>query len=190
MLSRELLYTALTRQKDRIVILHQGPRSDLRKYSSDNQSETARRLTNLFALPAPIAVDGRIFEKNLIHRTNREEMVRSKSEVIIANELAHQNVEYTYEQPLTIDGTTKYPDFTIEDAESGRNFYWEHCGMLHVPIYRRRWEDKVAWYKAQGILPYEEGGGPRGTLIVTRDEANGSIDSTAINQLIGAVLGL
>jgi ATP-dependent exoDNAse (exonuclease V) alpha subunit len=190
MLSRELLYTALTRQKDRIVILHQGPRSDLRKYSSDNQSETARRLTNLFALPAPIVVDGRIFEKNLIHRTNREEMVRSKSEVIIANELAHRKVEYTYEQPLTIAGVTKYPDFTIEDAESGRNFYWEHCGMLHVPSYLRRWEAKMSWYKAQGILPYEEGRGPTGTLIVTRDEANGSIDSTKINHILEAVLGL
>ncbi|HLG68078.1 MAG TPA: ATP-dependent RecD-like DNA helicase, partial [Acidimicrobiales bacterium] len=45
LLSRELLYTALTRQKDRVVILHQGPRSELRKYSSDDRSETARRLT-------------------------------------------------------------------------------------------------------------------------------------------------
>jgi len=188
LLSRELLYTALTRQKDRIVILHQGPRADLRKYSSDNQSETARRLTNLFALPSPIAIDGRIFEENLIHRTSREEMVRSKSEVIIANELAHRKVVYSYEQPLTIDGVTKYPDFTIEDAESGRNFYWEHCGMLHVPSYRRRWEDKLAWYKAKGILPHEQGGGPNGTLIVTRDEANGSIDSTKINQVLKAVL--
>jgi hypothetical protein len=190
MLSRELLYTALTRQKDRIVILHQGPRSDLRKYSSDDQSETARRLTNLFALPAPIAVDGRIFEENLIHRTNREEMVRSKSEVIIANELAHRKVDYTYEQPLTIAGATKYPDFTIEDAESGRNFYWEHCGMLHVPSYLRRWEAKVVWYKNQGILPYDEGRGPRGTLVITRDEANGSIDSAKINHILEAVLGL
>ena len=30
LLSRELLYTALTRQKDRVVILHQGPRTELR----------------------------------------------------------------------------------------------------------------------------------------------------------------
>jgi len=188
LLSRELLYTALTRQKDRIVILHQGPRAELRKYSSDNQSETARRLTNLFSPAAPITIDGRIFEENLIHRTKREEMVRSKSEVIIANELAYQKVEYSYEQPLTIDSVTKYPDFTIEDVESGRNFYWEHCGMLHVPRYRRRWEEKLAWYKANGILLHEEGGGPRGTLIVTRDEANGSIDSGKISQIIKTVL--
>ena len=69
LLSRELVYTALTRQKDRIVILHQGPRTELRKYSSDDRSETARRLTSLFAAPSPVEINGRFFENNLIHRT-------------------------------------------------------------------------------------------------------------------------
>jgi ATP-dependent exoDNAse (exonuclease V) alpha subunit len=188
LLSRELLYTALTRQKDRVVILHQGPRAELRKYSSDDRSETARRLTNLFVAPSPIKIDGRFYEDNLIHRTARGEMVRSKSEVIIADHLATKGVDYGYEQPLTINGVVKYPDFTIEDMESGLTFYWEHCGMLHVPSYRRRWEEKLDWYKANDILPYEEGGGSKGTLIVTRDEANGSIDSAKITHLIAEVL--
>ena len=188
LLSRELLYTALTRQKDRVVILHQGPRAELRKYSSDDRSETARRLTNLFIAPSPINIDGRFYEEYLIHRTARGEMVRSKSEVIIADHLANSDLEYVYEQPLTLDGTTKYPDFTVEDAESGENFYWEHCGMLHVPNYRFRWEQKLAWYKAHGILTHEEGGGPGGSLIITRDESNGSIDSAQIRQIIEDVL--
>lgn len=188
LLSRELLYTALTRQKDRVIVLHQGPRGDIRKYSSDDRSETARRLTNLFQAPSPINIEGRFFEENLIHRTARGEMVRSKSEVIIADHLARCGREYSYEQPLTIDGVTKYPDFTLEDAESGRNFYWEHCGMLHVPSYRRRWEEKLTWYKQKGILPHEDGGGTSGTLIVTRDEANGSIDSAKITLLVEKVL--
>jgi ATP-dependent exoDNAse (exonuclease V) alpha subunit len=188
LLSRELLYTALTRQKNRVVILHQGSRGDLRNYSSDDRSETARRLTNLFVAPSPIAIEGRFYEENLIHRTSRGEMVRSKSEVIIADHLANKGVEYGYEQPLTIDGVTKYPDFTVEDMESGRNCYWEHCGMLHVPTYRRRWEEKLAWYKANGILPHEVGGGTRGTLVITRDEPNGSIDSSNITRLIKEVL--
>ena len=111
-------------------------------------------------------------------------MVRSKSEVIIADHLANNDVEYGYEQPLTIKGVTKYPDFTIEDMASGSTFYWEHCGMLHVPSYRRRWEKKLGWYRGHGILSLEEGSGENGTLIITRDEANGSIDSAKITTLI------
>jgi len=56
-----------------------------------------------------------------------------------------------------------------------------------VPRYRRRWEGKLAWYKDNDILPYEVGGGQTGTLIVTRDEPNGSIDSAKIAQLINKV---
>ena len=189
LLSRELLYTALTRQKDRIVILHQGQRSELRRFSSDDRSEIARRLTNLFAAPSPIDIDGRLYEEHLIHRTSRGEMVRSKSEVIVADHLARADIDYAYELPLTIDGTTKYPDFTVEDMESGQTFYWEHCGMLHVPSYRRRWERKLEWYESNSITPAEVGGGERGTLIVTRDEANGSIDSAEITRVIQDVLG-
>lgn len=189
LLSRELLYTALTRQRDRVVILHQGPRTELRRYSSDDRSETARRLTNLFVAPSPIEINGRFFEEHLIHRTARGEMVRSKSEVIIANALAAKGIDYAYERPLTIDDVTKYPDFTIEDMESGVTLYWEHCGMLHVPSYRRRWEEKLAWYQAHGIHPRQDGGGIEGTLIVSRDEANGSIDSAKIAKRITEALG-
>jgi hypothetical protein len=187
-LSRELLYTALTRQKDRVVILHQGPRTQLRRFSSDDRSETARRLTNLFLAPSPIEVEGRFFEEHLIHRTARGEMVRSKSEVIIANVLAAKGVDYAYERPLTIEGVTKYPDFTIEDMASGQTFYWEHCGMLHVTSYRRRWEEKLAWYQKHGIRAHADGGGVEGALILTRDDPNGSIDSAKIANIIDDVL--
>jgi len=188
LLSRELLYTALTRQKNRVVILHQGARSDLRKYSSDDRSVTAKRLTNLFEAPSPINIDGCFFEENLIHRTSRGEMVRSKSEVIIADRLSDLGVEYIYEHPLTIEDVTKYPDFTIEDIESGNTFYWEHCGMLHVPSYRRRWEQKLTWYKTNGILPHGDGGGKNGTLIITSDSAQGGISSQEIEQVIRTVI--
>jgi hypothetical protein len=135
-------------------------------------------------LPQPVEIEGRFYEEKLIHRTSRREMVRSKSEVIVADRLAANGIDYAYEQALTIGGTTKYPDFTIEDMESGENYYWEHCGMLHVPQYRRRWEEKLAWYRVNKILPSEEGGGERGTLILTQDGTNGSIDAANIDQLI------
>jgi hypothetical protein len=189
LLSRERLYTALTRQTDRVVVLHQGDRAELKKYSSDDRSEMARRLTNLFRAPSPIAVEGRFYEEHLIHRTARGEMVRSKSEVIIADHLANQKLDYAYEQPLTLNGSTRYPDFTIDDPETGQAF-WEHCGMLQVPTYRRRWEEKLAWYKANGIQPLDEGCAGPSKLIITYDQPNGSIDSAMIAKLIQDVFHL
>lgn len=161
LLSRELLYTALTRQKDRVVVLHQGQQADLKRYSTDQHSETATRLTNLFRAPRPVEVSGGFFEERLIHRTRRNDLVRSKSEVIVADTLFTIGIkDYTYEKPLTLGGVTRYPDFTIEDPATGVTFYWEHCGMLTDPDYRSRWEQKLRWYRENGVLPSEDGGRP------------------------------
>jgi hypothetical protein len=188
LLSRELLYTALTRQRDRVVVLHQGNRMDLKRFASDRYSVTATRLTNLFRAPAPVEVGGQFFEDRLIHRTRRGELVRSKSEVIVADRLADKNLEYVYEKELVIERTSKFPDFTIEDAETGTTFYWEHLGMLHDPDYRQRWEKKLQWYKDHGIESYEDGGGSNGTLIVTRDNEQGGISSQEIESVIRKVI--
>jgi ATP-dependent exoDNAse (exonuclease V) alpha subunit len=79
MITRELLYTALTRQKQKVVILHQGSATDLQRLSSERYSATATRLTNLFGPPRPVAVGGAFLEERLIHRTTRGDAVRSKS---------------------------------------------------------------------------------------------------------------
>ena len=42
------MYTALTRQKDKVVILHEGTLADLRDLAQPWRSETARRRTDLF----------------------------------------------------------------------------------------------------------------------------------------------
>jgi hypothetical protein len=55
---------------------------------------------------------------------------------------------------------------------------------------RRRWEEKEKWYRANDVLPLEEGGGPRGTLIVTRDRADGGIDSEVIGGMIEKTFGV
>jgi hypothetical protein len=188
LMSRELLYTALTRQRDRIVVLHQGPRSELRKFTSAEFSETARRLTNLFGEARLVEHKGKFYEWRLIHKTLREEMVRSKSELVIADRLHSNGVDYIYEHPLTLGGHTRYPDFTIEDAESGRKIYWEHCGLLMDPTYQKRWEAKLEWYRDNAILPWEEGGGGGGTLIVTKESERSGISSNEIDSIIKKVI--
>jgi hypothetical protein len=64
------------------------------KLSSDDFSETARRLTNLFAHPRPVEHVGAFLEDGLIHRTSCGELVRSKSEVVIANLLHSMGISY------------------------------------------------------------------------------------------------
>lgn len=189
MLTRELLYTALTRQKQKVIVLHQGSATDLQRLSAERYSATATRLTNLFGPPRPVEVGGSFLEDRLIHRTSRGEAVRSKSEVIIANLLHAKGIDYHYEHPLELGGVFKYPDFTIEDDDTGITYYWEHCGLLHDAAYRRRWEEKQQWYREQGILSLEEGGGPKGALIVTRDQRDGGIDSAGIAAVIAKIGG-
>ena len=67
LLSRELLYTALTRQREQVVLFHQGDVRALLKLSLSEHSETARRLTNLFSDPKPVEHVGAFLEEGLIH---------------------------------------------------------------------------------------------------------------------------
>lgn len=190
LLSRELLYTALTRHRERLVIFHQGDLHDLRRIGSATFSETAARVTNLFVDPEPIEIDGKFLEANLIHKTRKGIAVRSKSEVIIADLLYSKNIEFQYEQVLVgDDGTERWPDFTIFDDTTGQQIYWEHLGMLHRPSYRRNWEKKLAWYRKNGVLPREEGGGSKGTLVTTADDAKGSISSYDIEKMVEDLFG-
>ncbi len=195
LLSRELLYTALTRHRDRLIVLHQGPLVEYRDYAGDAHSEIARRMTNLFADPLPRKVPGsaqpRFLDDGLIHRTERDDLVRSKSELVIADKLHARGIDYAYEQPLVLsNGRTRYPDFTIADHALGVTFYWEHLGMLDDPGYKARWEQKRAEYLECGIEPHEDGGGPEGTLIETRDEPGGGLNAAAIASVIdGVILG-
>ncbi len=77
------------------------------------------------------------YEKNSFHaenlrfETEQGELVRSKSEVIIANILYQhrEDILYIYERPLEVivEGRTKtiYPDFTILNVHTGKMVYME-----------------------------------------------------------------
>lgn len=197
LVSREMLYTALTRQQRRVVILHQGNFSDMRALATDENAVIPRRFTNLFEkqnpemLPSPVEVNGRWMDAKLIHRSRRGTPLRSKSEVIIDDALAAHGVVAGYEIPFHgRDGIEhRLPDFTIDDQAMGRVILWEHCGMLADEGYRLRWENKLQWYRDNGVLTLEEGGGERATLVVTQDDERGGIDGRQIDDLIRDLFG-
>ena len=191
LLSREMLYTSLTRQKDKVILLYQGNAFDIKALASPLKSDALKRITNLFVKPELVEVEGQYLEKNLIHQASDGKMLRSKSELLIYQRLIDNNLNPLYEKKLTIKEVEKLPDFTIENEESGEVYYWEHCGMLFDDEYKQRWEEKYQWYKENDIL---ESGGANGTLIVTEDKAfemedgsvRGAISVKEIDEIIKA----
>lgn len=184
-LSRELLYTALTRQKERIVILHQGDFSDYKKYILDEYSETGKRFTDLFYQPNIKIFKSNQYDSNYIQISENGEFMISKSEVIIADKLKHYKIQYAYEMPLKDEtGLTIHPDFTIEDFDSGITYYWEHLGMLTVDSYRSKWNRKKDFYEKNGIYEITDERDSLCRLIVTRDMPNGGIDSQELKNII------
>ena len=176
MLSRELLYTAITRQKEKIIILYNEDAYKLKNYSSLEFSDIAKRFTCLFEKPKITEFKNKFYEEKLIHKTKRGEMVRSKSEVIIANMLFDAGIDYHYEQPLPLkDGTERSPDFTI--TRLGKTFYWEHLGMLQREDYRKSWDKKRKQYEENDIVEGKN-------LIISKDGLDGSLDSQEIDRLI------
>jgi hypothetical protein len=86
------------------------------------------------------------FRYKRIHKTLSGDLVRSKSEVIIANILFDRNIPFFYEKMLYApDGSCYLPDFTIHC--NGTEYYWEHLGMLESEDYARNWNKKVRWYQ-------------------------------------------
>lgn len=183
LMSKELLYTAMTRQKDKLYILYDEEAYNLKKYSGSEYSDIARRFTDLFETPKIVEVNQKFYEENLIHKTKNGIMVRSKSEVIIANMLVDNGIdEFKYEERLQLGDTFKIPDFTFEDAASGSYIIWEHLGMLGNSDYKESWEKKKKLYAEYGFS--EE----NGNLIVTEDSLDGGIDSQIIQEKINQYL--
>ena len=134
--------------------------------------------------PDPVETKpGTFLEKGLIHTTSRGDVVRSKSEALICELLIARGIDYAYERRLTFDdGSFRYPDFTLEDEDSGRTIYWEHLGLLNDPVYAERWEAKRKWYAAHGVVEYPATG--PAVLVWSRDEPSGGINSQEIVEKI------
>jgi len=149
LLSTEMFYTALTRARRHCTLLVEQDVSSLLGMSRLEASRLRRINSSLFTFrsvpDALLAVSG-WYEDGHIHQTLAEAVVRSKSEVIIANMLYERDIPFRYEQPLfAADGTFYLPDFTINWR--GTDYFWEHVGMLHREDYRAHWDKKRAWYE-------------------------------------------
>lgn len=180
-LSRELIYTALTRAKTRVILLIQDNVHWLYEKSKPEASILARRNSNMFTYGVREKKASIPYVEGLIHTTKKDRdgntlLVRSKSEAIIANELITAGIKFKYEDALPYGDKTYRPDFTFVD-DSGETIIWEHLGMLTVPEYEKAWQKKLQMYKDLGYIEGE-------TLFTTRDYPNGSINTEDVIKVI------
>lgn len=169
LLTRELVYTALTRsQRSVTIFLQQGETSPFQ--IARRRSAVLYRNSSIFS----VALDKkRLLEPEEGHR------VDSKIEYILYTALMKARDEgklvfrHHEEVDLAIpDGTQKvHPDFTIE--VDGRRWYLEHLGMLDAKRYSEDWQRKRRTYRQAGL---EE-------QIITTDDLNG-VGAGKVEQVI------
>ncbi len=110
--------------------------------------------------------------------TDKEERVRSKSEVLIANALKSQGIPYKYECPLYLDnGFTYHPDFKILKIRNRKIVFWEHFGKMDDPEYVEKVVRKLNAYAQNDIFPGKN-------LIVTFEDGKRPLNLKMIHMMI------
>jgi len=128
------------------------------------------------------------YEKKIIppgstqYTTERGEIVRSKSELNIANALNRHNIPYKYERPLKLrNGWTVHPDFTILIPNEHRVVYWEHRGMMDDHEYVRNTVKRMKEYTRNNIFTGYN-------LIITEETGAMVLGTDEISAIINKVI--
>ena len=175
-LSTELMYTALTRATKHCTLLVENDVTSLLNARRRENAQITQINSTLFELhEAKTQLRNRRdwYETGKVHEALTGDMLRSKSEVIIANLLHERQIPFRYEEPLFAeDGTLRLPDFTV--TWGGQTFYWEHIGRMDLAEYSNEWEVKKTWYERW--FP--------GQLLTTEENAQLSKDAAAIIEAI------
>ena len=125
----------------------------------------------------------RKYSENLKFETDKGEMVRSKSELIISN-ILHRNRKhllYKYERPLELQTNGAFvvihPDFTILNIRTGKMFYWEHAGRMDDPRYSNDFVQKMNLYMENQLFQGED-------VVVTYETMTNPLNIHNVNILV------
>ncbi|MBR0379729.1 MAG: hypothetical protein IJH62_04120 [Mogibacterium sp.] len=114
----------------------------------------------------------------LIMRSIDGTLMRSKSEVIIANMLISYGIPFVYELPHVINGIMVYSDFTaLSTIDFRSEVIIEHEGLMNDPNYQRIFLNKVNGYLAEGLIPGRD-------VFFTFDDLNGGFDPSPVQDMI------
>ncbi|CAB3289126.1 putative Exodeoxyribonuclease V [Methanocaldococcus lauensis] len=138
-ISKELIYTAITRAKKKLYIITDSLDS---LFNAGKYSEVIGRYSILFNSP----IDPRHYPEDLRIITLKGDIVRSWQECLIANLLYYEGIDYKYEIPYE----NLIPDFMINNKED-KIILWEHLGMMDNEEYKKNAEEKLKVYENNGF---------------------------------------
>ena len=122
------------------------------------------------------------YPKSEKFETEKGDIVRSKSELIIANMLHHAGIPYDYERIVYFKNRKwKFPDFTILNVRTGKKYIWEHFGRLDEEKYRTDTMEKIEAYETNGFIQGVN-------LIMTFETKEKPLNTKHVRDLINSFL--
>ena len=129
------------------------------------------RWKNVSYEPMPIESETEFYSKCGVR-------VRSKSELMIADELEQRGIPYRYEFPLFLKkaGNVR-PDFLCLNVRTRSEFIWEHFGMMDNSAYANKNTAKIQNYGQNGYIPGKN-------MILTFESSQFPLSSVMIRKMI------
>ena len=160
LLSRELVYTAMTRSTGPMTLFVQRTERENPLEVARGRSDLLRRNSSLLSAPLDAR---RVFEPE------PGILVKSKVEYVIYEALRQARedgrLSFAYEQSLELpfegEIVVVHPDFTVMIGD--RRFFWEHLGMLDRVDYYSDWQKRREAYERKEL----------GEQLVTSDDLHG-----------------
>lgn len=109
-------------------------------------------------------------------------LVRSKSELVIANMLISEGIPFVYELPRVYEDVTIYTDFTVLSTRDNKTeILIEHEGLMKNGTYQQQFLFKVNKYLAADIIPGKD-------VFFTFDDLRGGFDTSVVQDIINTRL--
>lgn len=161
----EAAYLRLSKERRALVIPHEQTLEEfVKEWESQGSGEKS------------------FFEGDPLLYSDKNERMRSKSEVLIANKLNRYGIPYRYECAFTLEGEgIVYPDFLVLNRKTREMLVWEHLGMMDDAGYALKAMKKIEAYGRCGYIPGVN-------LILTHERSGCPLDTRVVERLIVAKL--
>lgn len=175
--SRELLYTALTRTKNKVFLFINKPNDD---FSIPNYLEKIKNISSILNRKTALLLDTKT---RYAYNPDEGIEVKSRVEYIIYKKLKegqakYGNFNFSYEEKYELKNHNFdiHPDFVLR-FDDGRIVYWEHLGRVLSKSYMRGWDSRKELYEENNDFKN----------VITTDELSG-IDDDKIDTIIAMLV--